>query len=131
MELLEKYRNMELEPGGYFDQPRVWRLSLFGQDGARRDFCYRTEGDCIERLDAEAQPSWCTELPAVKLHAALELGESLTSLYLRINDMRFDAVTEEEIAHVDMTDDPLIRCLYNDVFGAYQAAQLKRLLPGG
>jgi hypothetical protein len=25
-------------------------------------------------------------------------------------------------------DDPLIRCLFGDTFGAYQAAQLRRLL---
>ena len=51
--------------------------------------------------------------------AALELGESLTSMYIRIKDMEFE----------DVVDDPLIRCLFNGAFGAYQLAQLKRLLP--
>jgi hypothetical protein len=27
-----------------------------------------------------------------------------------------------------VVDDPLIRCLFGDAFGAYQAAQLRRLL---
>jgi hypothetical protein len=48
-------------------------------------------------------------------------------MYVRINDMVFDAKTEEEIETADVVDDPLIRCLFNDAFGAYQAAQLRRL----
>jgi hypothetical protein len=64
-----------------------------------------------------------------KMYAALELGESLTSMYMRINDARFDAATEADIELADIVDDPLIRCLFNDVFGAYQAAQLRRLMP--
>jgi hypothetical protein len=39
----------------------------------------------------------------------------------------FDEATEKDIAEADIVDDPLIRCLFNDVFGAYQAAQLLRL----
>jgi hypothetical protein len=71
--------------------------------------------------------SWTTEIPVSKLYAALELGESLTSMYMRINDAVFDADTEKEIESADIVDDPLIRCLFNDAFGAYQAAQLRRL----
>lgn len=126
--LLEKYRDMELEPGGYFDRVRVWRLSLFDHEGMRTDFLYRTEGDRIERLEHEAPVSWCTEVPIAKLYVALALGESLTSMYMRINDMRFAPEVEQQLEQADITDDPLIRCLFNDVFGAYQAAQLRRLL---
>jgi hypothetical protein len=46
---------------------------------------------------------------------------------MRINDAVFDADTEEEIQSADIVDDPLIRCLFDDAFGAYQAAQLRRL----
>ena len=38
-----------------------------------------------------------------------------------------DAATLEQLKQADITDDPLIRCLFNDAIGAYQAAQLKRL----
>ena len=31
------------------------------------------------------------------------------------------------LAEADIVDDPLIRCLFNDAFGAYQAAQLRRI----
>jgi hypothetical protein len=48
-------------------------------------------------------------------------------MYMRINDAVFDAGTEADLEAADIVDDPLIRCLFNDVFGAYQAAQLRRL----
>jgi hypothetical protein len=49
-------------------------------------------------------------------------------MYLRINDTVFDAATERALDHADVVDDPLIRCLFSDTFGADQAAQLRRLL---
>ncbi len=126
--LLEKYRQMELPEESYFEKPRVWRLSVYDHAGAVTEFHYQVQGDAIAALDAPAGPlAWTTEIPAAKLYAALELGESLTSMYMRINDAVFDDAVEEEIAQADVVDDPLIRCLFNDVFGAYQAAQLKRL----
>jgi len=48
-------------------------------------------------------------------------------MYMRINDAAFEAAIEADIETADIVDDPLIRCLFNDVFGAYQAAQLRRL----
>jgi hypothetical protein len=126
--LLEKYRDMELAEESYFGQPRNWRLSVYDHTGAGTDFHFRIDGDRIEALAAAQAPlGWTTEIPAAKLYAALELGESLTSMYMRINDVNFDDAIEADIAHADVTDDPLIRCLFNDVFGAYQAAQLRRL----
>jgi hypothetical protein len=49
-------------------------------------------------------------------------------MYMRINDAVFDAGIERDLAQADVIDDPLIRCLFGDTFGAYQAAQLRRLL---
>lgn len=124
--LLDKYRDMELPEDSYFNQPRLWRLSVFDHDGVETLYHYRVHGDSIE--PAAAGPlSWTTEIPAAKLYAALELGESLTSMYMRINDLRFDAATEADLETAELVDDPLIRCLFNDAFGAYQAAQLRRL----
>jgi hypothetical protein len=86
------------------------------------------EGDRIALLPDNDMPlGWTTEIAMTKVYAALNLGESLTSMYLRINDAVFDEATEKDIAEADIVDDPLIRCLFNDVFGAYQAAQLLRL----
>ncbi|MEG1117409.1 MAG: MBL fold metallo-hydrolase, partial [Janthinobacterium sp.] len=113
----------------YFQAPRLWRLSLCGHDGAATVLHYRTHGDLIDLVpDTGEAPGWTTEVPLVKCHAALVLGESLTSMYMRINDGPFDAATQAELMDADIVDDPLIRCLFNDAIGAYQAAQLKRLL---
>jgi hypothetical protein len=127
--LLEQYREMELPPDSYFEKPRVWRLSLYDHAESGTHFFYRVEGDRIELLAGNDEPlSWTTEIPASKMYAALELGESLTSMYMRINEAAFDADTEQDIAEADIVDDPLIRCLFDDAFGAYQAAQLRRIM---
>jgi L-ascorbate metabolism protein UlaG (beta-lactamase superfamily) len=126
--LLEKYGAVEAA-SEYFDQPRIWQLSVYGHAGEVTQFRYRLEPGGAARLDDSAAPlGWTTEIPAAKLYAALELGESLTSMYMRINDTVFDADTERDLAQADVVDDPLIRCLFSDTFGAYQAAQLHRLL---
>ncbi|HEY0490994.1 MAG TPA: MBL fold metallo-hydrolase [Telluria sp.] len=126
--LLEKYTDMELPDDSYFGKPRLWRLSIYDHTGTQRRFHYRVQGDTIELLErADGALAWTTEVPAAKLYAALALGESLTSMYMRINDTVFDAAIEEEIESAEIVDDPLIRCLFNDAFGAYQAAQLRRL----
>ena len=113
----------------YFDRPRIWRLSVFDHEGRACDYHYRLDGARAVLVDAGAGPlAWTTEVPAAKLYAALELGESLTSMYVRTNGASFDADTERELLDAEIVDDPLIRCLFGDTFGAYQAAQLRRLL---
>jgi hypothetical protein len=126
--LLEKYREMELPEDSYFEKARIWRLSLYDHAGAAIHLHYRVQGDRIDLLKDNDEPlGWTTEIPMAKVHAALAMGEALTSMYIRINDAVFDEQTEQEIAEADIVDDPLIRCLFNEVFGAYQEAQLRRL----
>ncbi len=124
--LLDRYRDQELEAGGYFDRQRCWRLCIYDHDGGPTEFHYLVDGDTIELCSA-SRPGWTTDIPIQKLYAALELGESLTSMYVRINDTVFDDETEREIQCAQVLDDPLIRCLYDNEIGSYQAAQLKRL----
>jgi L-ascorbate metabolism protein UlaG (beta-lactamase superfamily) len=113
----------------YFDQPRIWQLTVYDHAGHGTHFRYRLDPDGAAAPDDGGAPlAWTTEIPAAKLYAALELGESLTSMYMRINDAVFDADIERQLADADVVDDPLIRCLFGDTFGAYQAAQLRRLL---
>jgi hypothetical protein len=127
--LLAKYREMELPEESYFEKSRLWRLSIYDHAGAAGHFHYRLRGDSIDMIAGVDGPlSWTTEIPASKVYAALELGESLTSMYMRINGAVFAPDTESDLESADIVDDPLIRCLFNDVFGAYQAAQLRRLL---
>jgi L-ascorbate metabolism protein UlaG (beta-lactamase superfamily) len=127
-ELPAKYGEVEAA-SGYFDAPRFWRLSVYDHLGAETQFHFRLEDDTAALVEAGAGPlGWTTEIAAAKLYGALEQGESLTTMYMRINDMRFDADAERALLDVDVVDDPLIRCLFSDTFGAYQAAQLRRLL---
>jgi len=126
--LLDRYRDMELPEESYFEKPRRWQLSVYDHEGRAQLFRYQIHGDAIAAMeDDDVALSWTTEIPISRFYAALELGETLTSMYMRINDTRFDPQTEMEIATADLVDDPLIRCLFNDNFGAYQAAQLLRL----
>ncbi|WUR10984.1 MBL fold metallo-hydrolase [[Empedobacter] haloabium] len=127
-ELPARYAGTDVA-GDYFDVPRVWQLTLYDAAGTPTQLRYRLGPGVPATLDDDAAPlGWSTEVPAAKLYAALEEGEALTSMYLRVNAMVFDAATERALADADVVDDPLIRCLFGETFGAYQAAQLRRLL---
>jgi len=130
VELPAKYGEVEAA-SEYFDVPRVWELTLHDHLGAATRLRYRLEAEAACLVDGDAGPlGWTTGLPAAKLYAALENGESLTSMYVRVNDAVFGADVEAALLEVDVVDDPLIRCLFSDTFGGYQAAQLRRLLAG-
>jgi hypothetical protein len=124
--LAKRYAALDDE-SDYFDSPRIWQLSIHDHTGAVTRFRYRLAPGSADPVD-DGPLGWTTDIPAVKLYAALELGESLTSLYMRINDAVFDADTERELAQADVVEDPLVRCLFSEGFGAYQQAQLRRLL---
>jgi hypothetical protein len=126
--LLEKYKSMDAPSEIYFDKARHWRLSIFDHLGSATHFHYKIKGQEITSIaNFEGPLSWTTEIPISKLYAALELGEALTSLYIRINDIVFTPAIEKEIQYADIVEDPLIRCLFHGGFGAYQKAQLQRL----
>lgn len=113
---------------GYFGQRRLWRLNLYDQLGQVRVFSYIIQGRQIVLVDnTDLDFAWITEVPVVKVFAALELGESLTSMYMRINDIPLAAGIEADLKDVDFLEDPLVRCLFNGAFGAYQKAQLKQI----
>jgi hypothetical protein len=116
--LLARYQAMELPEDSYFATPCVWQLSVYDHDGSVQQFRYQIHGDSIALTDDAEAPTWTTEIPKAKLYAGLALGESLTSMYIRIDGAPADA---------DIVDDPLIRTLFDDAFAAYQAAQLKRI----
>jgi hypothetical protein len=126
--LAERYADTDTA-GDFFDRPRIWQLSLYDDTGACTRWRYRLEdGVATPAADDDGPLGWTTDVPAAKLYAALELGESLTSMYVRINDAVFDAATERDLVDADVVDDPLIRALFSEGFGAYQRAQLRRLL---
>lgn len=126
--LIEKYTSMDAPQDPYFDKPRKWRLSVYDHTGTARDFYFELNGNQITKsTPGDLAFAWCTEIPEAKFYAALELGESLTSMYMRINDFVFAPEIEQEIQDADIVEDPLIRCLFTGTFGSYQIAQLKRL----
>lgn len=126
--LMEIYRELELPEDSYFQQPRLWQLTVYDHLGVATRWRYAIHGDRIEAVSQmDGALAWSTDVPLAKCHAALALGESLSSMYLRINDDAFDHATRAEQIDADIVDDPLIRCLFNDNLGAYQQAQLKRI----
>lgn len=81
-ELPAKYGDAEAA-SDYFDRPRIWQLSVYDHEGVATHFRYRLEpGRPATADDSGAAPGWTTEVPATKLYAALDEGESLTSMYV-------------------------------------------------
>ncbi len=106
----------QLEPSESFSQSRVWQLSVFDHVGAEFRFSFRISNSEMVPLDGDDEigPAWTTEVAIAKLYGALENGETLSSMYLRVNE-------------VEIFEDPLIRSLFEGQFGNYQRAQLRRL----
>ncbi len=126
--LVEKFKQLEDPAEVFFQSARVWKLRIFDHLGESFDCHYQICGNRIQKLaNWVGAISWLTEVAATKLHGALAEGESLTSMYLRINDTRFDSDVEAEIGNVDVLADPLIRVLFANDFGSFQRAQLRRL----
>jgi len=127
--IIEKYNSIGYSNERYFDKTRLWRLSIYDHLGIAQHFYYKLHSDKIEHYRHSDFPlSWTTEVPIAKLYGALYNGETLTSMYIRINDTTFCPEIENEIKSVDIFEDPLIRCLFHGNFGAYQNAQLKNIL---
>ncbi|MGZ3772063.1 MAG: MBL fold metallo-hydrolase [Bdellovibrio sp.] len=131
-ELAKKYNAMDPPIDTYFKKSRLWRLSVFDHKGEAVHFHYNLKNGNCELMEEVTQPiSWITEIPLSRFYGALEEGEALTSMYIRINDIVFEPAIEEEVKQADVIEDPLIRSLFYGAFGAYQAAQLKRLKARG
>lgn len=119
-----------LEP--YFTSHRIWELSVYNHQGEVQKFYYRLSNTEIQRLSLseveDADIGWSTELPLCKLYGALEEGETLTSMYVRINAFPFRAEIEAQLKDCDILEDPLLRCLFQRSAFDYQRAQLQRIL---
>lgn len=127
--LLTSYSSLDSQTAEFFAISRIWELRLWDHDGLSQSYFYSIEQDRILGIEkTEGVPQWLTEIPVQKLYGALENGETLTSLYVRINDTVFDAETEHELKTADLMEDPLLRCLFSRDPLLYQKAQLRRLL---
>lgn len=148
-EIIKRYQLIGPPEDIYFQKPRLWRLSIFDHLGQPSHFYYQLRDEemtVVKIIDVEITPitksyvtdspnsadqlkniAWTTEISTHKLYSALENGESLSSLYLRINAHRFSEKIEGEMREVNHLDDPLLRALYNGDALSYHRAQLKRL----
>jgi hypothetical protein len=128
-EIIERYRKLKELEASYFAKARIWELRIFNSDKIPQSFFYSIQGQSMKALVERRDTEWLTEICAYKLYQALNSGESLTSLYLRINDEFFSQETEADLTDIDFLQDPLIRCLYEGQAGLYQRHQLLELVP--
>lgn len=127
-EIIDRYKITGPSEDIYFNRERIWQLALYDHEGGVKHFNYLLKESEMSLLPkAEYEIMWHTEIAEAKLHSALEDGESLSSLYMRINDIRFSEAIEAEIGEVDVMQDPLLRCLFGTDAISYQRAQLKRI----
>lgn len=119
-QIIDVYRQLAESEEPFFRRCRKWQLNVYDQKGNQLSFYYFLENNTMKhRLDRDPA-DWTTEIPLCKLYSALFSGESLSSLYLRIENVDTDN-------SADIVEDPLLRCLFSNSLGSYQKAQLKRI----
>ena len=124
--LIEWLRNMEkLFPtvDVYIDEEGTehsleWTLKVYNQGSILWDKAYSSK----ESKDFVIP--WTTEIIAEKLWGALKKGETLSSLYIRIND----DISFENLKSLDRLQDPLLKILYSADPLQYQKYQLLNIL---
>lgn len=128
--LSERFGDPRLPQSDFFSRRQTWQLDLLNSQGVRTSFFYFIKGSEIEFRGSSGHPStasWITEASEYKLYSALYSGESLTSMYLRVNDKENFWNTMEDLAQADVFEDPLIRVLFYESVGSYQYHQLLRI----
>lgn len=126
-DLIEIYNQRSEFAHEYFSSLKVWNLKLYSPHNEYSVFYRFQDGKIVDRIDSCKEFGWVTEISLSKVYSALYEGEALTSLYIRVNDVKFSESIERELSDIDAIEDPLIRCLYDGSLGAYQKAQLKNL----
>jgi hypothetical protein len=111
-ELITNYNSMMNELSG------KWSLILYDHNGHAVRFNYELTSGKIALSDNFTGSDWVTEAPLSKIFSALEEGESLSSLYIRMKGMPFD----------DISEDPLVASLFHGNAFEFQKQQLKKLL---
>lgn len=127
-QLIKKFQSLQPTDEAYFNKNRIWRLRIYDHTGSFINYDYLINMNSVKLLIQNATAiEWLTEISIHKFYAALKLGESLTSMYLRVNDTQFSNEVENELKNVDIFTDPLIRCLFEGEFASYQRYQLKKI----
>ncbi len=131
IKIIQHYELLNTTAEEYFAQTRIWKLRTYNFFGDEKTYLYELDQKKLKLLtDATklTEPiGWLTEIAEAKIYSALTDGESLTSLYIRINDETFAEQIEEQLVSTDATMDPLVRCLFSLNLDSYQQAQYLRL----
>lgn len=135
-QLVEKLNKLDFTNEDYFSQPLfVWRLKVYSKlDDAVDVYDFRIIDNKFDLLQIpvdDVEVFWLTEIIDIKLWSAAFEAEALTSLYLRINDQSFKPECERYLKDIALTEDPLIRVLYDESFAAYQKRQLVKFRTTG
>ncbi|WP_081111978.1 MBL fold metallo-hydrolase [Bdellovibrio bacteriovorus] len=115
--LISRYPQLSAFEESYFQNKKIWRLTTYDHYGEAKHYFYEVYRNQVTIASTSISPTWITEIPEVKIYNALEDGESLTSIYVRVTNPKDS----------DPLEDPLIRSLYEGLVGGYQKAQLKKL----
>lgn len=126
-DLVKILNSFEYDEESYFASKQIWKLSVYDHFGVQNSFQYKFQNKQVSFLEEATTPSWVTEVPISRLQSALMNGESLSSMYVRVNDQTFEPEIEAQIQHADPLEDPLLRCLFSRNPLSYQQAQLRRL----
>lgn len=122
MEIMNIYADLPESEEPFFGKTRRWRLNVYDHQGRKICFNYVLANGTMKQSEDGESAEWMTEIPMCKLYGALFCGESLSSLYLRVENV--DNNTDKS---ADIVEDPLLRCLFSNSLGSYQKAQLKRI----
>lgn len=117
-DILKRYSELDHDENSFFNKEQFWSLVIYSSSGEAQKYLYRINQFKMEKVDQNKKTTWVTEIPEIKLYKAVFEGESLTSLYIRV---------QPESSSVDPLIDPLIRVLYEGKIGSYQLAQLEKI----
>lgn len=120
-ELIERSQQLTADSCEFFSQRRHWQLVTYDHQGQARSFFFEVWDNQIRPQDEVRDIDWRTQICETKLFGALENGESLTSIYIRISPQG------KGPSPADPLEDPLLRVLFEGQIGSYQKAQLRRL----
>lgn len=112
------------------EKTKNWKLIVYDHLGQPISYIYCIDSESVTLLSADTVDviDWQTEILEFKLYSAMINGESLISLYVRINDILFTDQVEKNLTDIDLLEDPLLKCLYSEDVAHYQKRQLKLIL---
>lgn len=121
--------NLEISEQDYFFTRRHYSLKIYDPNFVVKTFYYKLDAGKMQYSEDVLQGvDWHCEISAYKLLCALSRGESLSSIYLRVDSKALGFREDLQGSEADVLQDPLIQVLYTNQFANYQKYQLKNIL---